>query len=149
MKKLNKKNISFVEGNLVADAKIFESSKSEWNKAAFKVAVGVPGVTDESDHKADYIPCFMFLKKGSKLSDYLKKGQGVSIIGSIFTDSHFSQKSGEKIYTTDVKVSQLDLVWRKKKDDGSTEDVVETAEEGTDFMDLDDDAARTAASLFV
>lgn len=87
------------------------------------------------DKGADFISCVAFGKVGEFAEKYLHKGTKIAIEGRIQTGS-YTNKNGDKVYTTDVIVSSHEFCERKA--DGSAE----SAPAGADnFMDIppDDD----------
>ena len=59
----------------------------------------------EGQPTADFIPCVAFGKNGEFAEKYLHKGTKVIVIGRIQTGS-YTNKDGQKVYTTDVMVEE-------------------------------------------
>lgn len=86
------------------------------------------------DKGADFISCVAFGKVGEFAEKYLRKGIKIAIEGRIQTGS-YTNKNGDKVYTTDVIVSSHEFCERKTGDEAA-----ETAPAGTDdFMNIDPD----------
>lgn len=56
------------------------------------------------DKGADFIPCVCFGKNADFAAKYLKKGMKIAVEGRIQTGS-YTNKDGNKVYTTDVIVN--------------------------------------------
>ncbi len=59
--------------------------------------------TDDSQPSADFIGCVAFGRQGEFAEKYLHKGTKIAIEGRIQTGS-YTNKDGQKVYTTDVIV---------------------------------------------
>ena len=89
-------------GRLVRDPEI-RYSTGEQNKA---IANYTLAVNRSSDHgKADFINCVAFGKAAEFAEKYFKKGNKVDVSGRIQTGC-YTNKDGQKVYTTDVVVEE-------------------------------------------
>lgn len=68
------------------------------------------------DAGADFISCVAFGKNGEFAEKYLKQGTKIAISGRIQTGS-FTNKEGQKVYTTDVVVEEHDFAESKSSAD--------------------------------
>lgn len=59
----------------------------------------------DGENTADFINCVTFGKSAEFAEKYLKKGTKVVIVGSIRTGS-YTNKDGQKVYTTEVAVDE-------------------------------------------
>lgn len=59
----------------------------------------------EGEQNADFIPCVAFGKNGQFAEKYLTKGMKIAISGRLQTGS-YTNKDGNKVYTTDVVVEE-------------------------------------------
>lgn len=59
----------------------------------------------DNQQSADFIPCVAFGKNGEFAEKYLRQGIKVAITGRIQTGS-YTNKDGQKVYTTDVVVEE-------------------------------------------
>lgn len=85
------------------------------------------------DKDADFISCVAFGKVGEFAEKYLRKGTKIAIEGRIQT-GNYTNKDGNKVYTTDVIVSSHEFC--EMKSDGGAE----SAPAGvSDFMSVPDD----------
>lgn len=64
------------------------------------------------DKGADFIRCVAFGKTAEVIGQYMNKGRQMAIVGHIHTDS-FTNKEGQKVYTTDVIIDRMDFVGSK------------------------------------
>ena len=82
---------------------------------------------------ADFLNCVAFGKNGEFAERYLKKGMQIAVTGSIQTNS-YTDKDGNKRYTTDVVVDEHEFT--EKKQDGPV--VAEAPRsESSGFVDID------------
>ena len=80
---------------------------------------------------ADFINCVCFGKTAEFAEKYLKQGTKICIVGRIQTGS-YTNKQGQKIYTTDVIVEEHEFV--ESKNSSSDSNVAyDNAHSGTDF----------------
>ncbi len=64
------------------------------------------------DQTADFINCIAFGKAGEFAEKYLRKGIKIAIVGRIQTGS-YTNKEGQKVYTTDVVVEEQEFAESK------------------------------------
>ena len=67
---------------------------------------------DAGEQTADFINCVAFGKTGEFAEKYLKQGTKVVACGRIQTGS-YTNKEGQKVYTTDVVVEELEFAESK------------------------------------
>ena len=91
----------------------------------------------EGEPSADFIGCVAFGKLGEFAEKYLRKGTKVVITGRIQTGS-YTNKDGQKVYTTDVVVEENEFAESKKSADDNTGYVPTSAPEGNGFMNIPD-----------
>lgn len=71
------------------------------------------------NYDADFINCIAFGKTGELIKKYFKKGSGIEISkGSISTGS-YTNKDGNKVYTTDIKVDEVEFPKVRKSESAS------------------------------
>ena len=85
-------------GRLCKDAEIKNTENT--TVARYTLAVDRYG----KDKGADFIPCVCFGKNADFAEKYLKKGMKIAVEGRIQTGS-YTNKDGNKVYTTDVIVN--------------------------------------------
>lgn len=66
----------------------------------------------DGDQSADFINCIAFGKRGEFAEKYLRKGTKIAVVGRIQTGS-YTNKDGQKVYTTDVIVDEHEFVESK------------------------------------
>lgn len=93
-------------GRLTRDPEIHEG---ETMVAKYSLAVNRRGRSDE----ADFINCVAFGKSAEFASNYLKQGTRLLVEGRMQTGS-YTNKDGQKVYTTDVIVENQEFGDTKK-----------------------------------
>ena len=71
-----------------------------------------------TDSGADFINCVAFDKRGEFAEKYLRKGTKIAIDGRIQTGS-YTNREGQKVYTTDVVVEHHEFCEKEAAGDGS------------------------------
>lgn len=66
----------------------------------------------DNQQTADFISCVAFGKIGEFAEKYLKQGTKIAVIGRIQTGS-YTNKDGQKVYTTDVVVEECEFAESK------------------------------------
>ena len=72
----------------------------------------------DGEQSADFISCLAFSKTAEFIEKYIKKGTKIVVDGRIQTGS-YTNKDGQKIYTTDVVVENVEFA--ESKSNGSSE----------------------------
>ena len=67
---------------------------------------------------ADFIPCVAFGRNGEFAEKYFKKGMRITVVGHIQTGS-YTNKDGNKVYTTDVFAEEQGFVDSKNSADNT------------------------------
>lgn len=89
------------------------------------------------DQTADFINCVAFGKQGEFVEKYLKKGMQIAVRGRIQTGS-YTNKDGQKVYTTDVVVEEHEFTGTKKENEQATQSEPEAPKTAdADFMKID------------
>ena len=81
--------------------------------ARFSIAVNRRFVKEGSDQKADFLNCVAFGKSVEFIEKYFRKGMKADLSGRIQTGS-YTNKDGQKVYTTDVVVEEHEFAESKK-----------------------------------
>ena len=92
-------NQAIICGRLVRDPEI-RYTNGEEAKAVAKYTIAVDRMRDK---EADFISCVAFGKSAEFAEKYFRKGQRVLVSGRIQTSS-YTNKDGQKVYTTDVLI---------------------------------------------
>ena len=85
----------------------------------FTVAVDRRGQKQDGQQSADFIPCVAFGKQAEFAEKYLKRGTKVAIIGRIQTGS-YTNRDGQKVYTTDIIVEEIEFAESKAASEGQS-----------------------------
>lgn len=96
-------------GRLTRDVEIHQSG--EMPIARFSMAVDRK-FKKEGEATADFINCVAFKSNAENISQYFGKGNKIAIVGHIQTGS-YTNKDGQKVYTTDVIVDEWEFVESK------------------------------------
>lgn len=93
----------------------------------------------DGEQTADFISCVAFGKTGEFIEKYGRKGTKFVVEGRIQTGS-YTNKDGQKVYTTDVVVEQVEFAESKASADGNTTNNTSNSNTPTDtsFMDIPD-----------
>lgn len=91
----------------------------------------------EGEQSADFIGCVAFGKLGEFAEKYLRKGTKVVVTGRIQTGS-YTNKDGQKVYTTDVVVEECEFAESKNSGSGSDHAPSPSSAAGDGFMNIPD-----------
>lgn len=93
----------------------------------------------DGEQTADFISCVAFGKTGEFIEKYGHKGTKFVVEGRIQTGS-YTNKDGQKVYTTDVVVEQVEFAESKASADGNATNNTSNSNTPTDtsFMDIPD-----------
>ena len=117
---MNSVNLS---GRLVADVDVVEygKGKDKHQMARFRIAVR-DGLDEDGEPRAQFIQCTLFGDNAVKtLSLFAEKGMPISVTGKL-KNGMYEDKEGVTRYTTDVWVSDFDLLGSKKKEEDQKEE---------------------------
>lgn len=81
--------------------------------ASYTLAVNRRRKAEAGEPDADFIRCVAFGKGGEFAEKYLRKGMLICVSGHIQTGS-YTNKEGQKVYTTDVVIEEQDFAESKK-----------------------------------
>lgn len=91
----------------------------------------------EGQPTADFISCVAFGKSAEFAGKHLAKGIKIAITGRIQTGS-YTNREGNKVYTTDVVVENQEFVESKKAGDAARNMSNGVREDANGFMDVPD-----------
>ena len=91
----------------------------------------------DGEPDADFINCVAFGKSGEFAEKYLKKGTKIAVVGRIQTGS-YTNKDGQKVYTTDVVVEEQEFAESKNSGFSDNNQSAPT-NKNTDFMSIPDE----------
>ncbi len=99
-------------GRLTADPDVRHGS-DDMTVARYRLAVDRKVARNADGHtEADFISCVAFRKGAEFAEKYLRKGMKILITGRIQTGS-YTNKEGQKVYTTDVVVEDHEFCEKK------------------------------------
>ena len=104
--------------------------------ARFSLAVDRRFRKDGDDQTADFISCVAFGKTGEFFEKYGRKGVKFAVTGRIQTGS-YTNKDGQKVYTTDVVVENAEFAESKKVSDANAPAEEAVPDDG--FMNVPDE----------
>lgn len=73
----------------------------------------------DGEPTADFIKCTAFKKQAEFAEKYLKKGTKIAFVGHIQTGS-FTNKDGQKVYTTDILIDECEFCESKSSSNQQT-----------------------------
>ena len=86
--------------------------------AVAKYSLAVPRkYKQDGQPDCDFINCIAFGKLGEFAEKYLRKGTKIAVVGRIQTGS-YTNKEGQKVYTTDVVVEEQEFAESKASQQG-------------------------------
>ena len=102
-------------GRFTRDPEIkYTTGENATATARFSLAVNRRFKNKEGNYDADFINCVAFGKTVECIEKYFTKGMAIGITGRIQTGS-YTNKEGQKVYTTDVVVEETEFVESKNK----------------------------------
>ncbi len=108
-------------GRLTRDPEIrYSAGENPVCVAKFTVAVNRNFKNAKGEYDADFISCTAFGKTGEFLEKYFKKGSRIGISGRIQTGS-YTNKEGQKVYTTDVVAENIEFVDSRPAGNGNAQ----------------------------
>ena len=128
-------------GRLTRDPEIrYSQGENATATARFSVAVNRRFKNSEGNYDADFINCVAFGKSAEFVEKYFKKGMAIGLTGRIQTGS-YTNKDGQKVYTTDVVVEETEFVESKgasSADNSNTSRPTPNVANNNDFMSIPD-----------
>ena len=101
-------NVTILQGRLTRDPDIrYTQGANPFAVARYTLAVDRPKRQD-GEQGTDFISCVAFRGRAEFAEKYLKKGMKITIRGHIQTGS-YTNRDGNKVYTTDVVVDEHDF----------------------------------------
>ena len=108
-------NKVIIIGRFTRDPEIkYTTGENATATARFSLAVNRRFKNKEGNYDADFINCVAFGKTAEFIEKYFTKGMAIGITGHIQTGS-YTNKEGQKVYTTDVVVEETEFVESKNK----------------------------------
>ena len=108
-------NKVIIIGRFTRDPEIkYTTGENATATARFSLAVNRRFKNKEGNYDTDFINCVAFGKTAEFIEKYFTKGMAIGITGRIQTGS-YTNKEGQKVYTTDVVVEETEFVESKNK----------------------------------
>ena len=128
-------NKVIIIGRFTRDPEIkYTTGENATATARFSLAVNRRFKNKEGNYDADFINCVAFGKTAEFIEKYFTKGMAIGITGRIQTGS-YTNKEGQKVYTTDVVVEETEFVESKNK--GTSDNVPNNnANSNSDFEEV-------------
>ena len=104
-------------GRLVKNPEVRQDASGAISMARYTLAVDRMRTKKDEDPGADFINCVVFGKSAEFAKNYLRKGTKVAIEGRIQTGS-YTNKNGQKVYTTDVVIERQEFAESKAANGG-------------------------------
>ncbi len=125
-------------GRLTRDPEIRYSQNGD--RARYTLAVDRKFKKQGDGQTADFINCIAFGKSAEFTEKYLKQGTKIAITGRIQTGS-YTNKDGNKVYTTDVVVEEQEFCESKNANNSNsqqsnTANASNQPSSGNDFMSI-------------
>ena len=124
-------------GRTTRDADVRYSQGTNLAVAKFNLAVERKFKKD-GEQGADFINCIAFGKTAEVIEKYVVKGTKIAVTGRIQTGS-YTNKDGQKVYTTDVLVEELEFCESKNNSKNQNENTQKKTD-SDGFMNITDDA---------
>ena len=128
-------------GRLTRDPEVqgFSRDGQTSSVARYTLAVDRRFKKEGDTQTADFVSCVAFGNKAEFAEKYFRKGTKVAIVGRIQTGS-YTNKDGQKVYTTDVVVEENEFAESKASSQGNTQQYPEPTPSnyGDGFMNIPD-----------
>lgn len=113
-------NVTLI-GRLTRDPEVRYTSGSQMAVARFNIAVDRPKSKDK-DKETDFPSIVVFGKQAENCEKFLGKGRLIGIVGRLQT-GNYTNKNGDKVYTTDVVATQVQFLDFGKSDNKPADDM--------------------------
>lgn len=111
-------------GRLVRDPEVRYSQTANGNMAVARYTLAVERrIKKDGEQTADFISCVAFGKLGEFAEKYLHQGMKIAITGRIQTGS-YTNKDGQKVYTTDIVVEEQEFCESKSAQQNSGNGII-------------------------
>ena len=127
-------NKAILIGRLTKDPEVRYGGANNTAVAKYSLAVDRKFKQD-GQPTADFINCIAFGKLGEFAEKYLHKGIKIAVTGRIQTGS-YTNKDGQKVYTTDVMVEEVEFCESKGNNNSSQQSASQPNSDG--FLSIPD-----------
>ena len=125
-------------GRLTKDPEVRYSNGANGSTAVARYALAVDRkFKQEGQPTADFINCIAFGKLGEFAEKYLKQGIKIAVTGRIQTGS-YTNKDGQKVYTTDVVIEEQEFCESKASNQQSQNNDRPQPSNSDGFMNIPD-----------
>ena len=124
-------------GRLTKDPEI-RYGQGENATAVARYTLAVERKIKNDDQNADFIRCVAFGKLAEFAEKWLKQGTKICITGRIQTGS-YTNREGQKVYTTEVVVEEQEFAESKNANQGNTPRGNSSTVDSDGFMNIPDD----------
>ena len=136
-----------LQGRLTMEPEIrYSAGENATASMTFTIAVNRDFKNSEGNYEADFIRCVAWRSHAEFISKYFHKGDPIIVQGDIRTGS-YTNKDGQKVYTTDVYVDKVGFtIGGKRNNDNASQGNYTQASnrnsnmpKNNDFMNIPDD----------
>ena len=120
-------------GRLVKNPEVRQDANGAISMARYTLAVDRMRTKKDEAPGADFINCVVFGKSAEFAKSYLRKGTKLVIEGRIQTGS-YTNKNGQKVYTTDVVTERQEFAESKAASNGAGNQQTATKSTDDGFM---------------
>ena len=125
-------------GRLTRDPEVrYSQGQNSTAIARYTLAVDRKFKDANGNTGADFISCVAFGKAGEFAEKYFRKGTKIAIEGRLQSGS-YTDKNGNKVYTTDVVIERQEFAESKNSGGSSQPDPAEGYSDGDGFMNIPD-----------
>lgn len=100
-------------GTIVKDIELRHTT-SDMQVANFTLAVKRKVKNKDGNYDSDFVNCVAYGKLGETISKFFKKGSRILIDGEL-RNNNYENKKGEKVYSTNVVVNDIDFIDKLEK----------------------------------
>ena len=123
-------------GRLTRDPEVrYSQGETPMAIARYTLAIDRRFKREGEDQTADFISCVAFGRNGEFAEKYLKQGTKIAVTGRIQTGS-YTNKDGNKVYTTDVVVEDHEFV--ESKNSANSGNASSNIQENSNFVNIPD-----------
>lgn len=125
-------------GRLTRDPEVrYSQGQNSTAIARYTLAVDRKFKDANGNTGADFISCVAFGRAGEFAEKHFKKGTKIAIEGRLQSGS-YTDKNGNKVYTTDVVIESQEFAESKNSGGSSQPDPAEGYSDGDGFMNIPD-----------
>ena len=131
-------NKVILTGRLTSDPEVgYTTGGNASTYVRFSLAVSRRYKNSEGNYDADFIRCVAWRGQAEFIKKYFHKGDMTAIEGNIHTGS-FTNKDGQKVYTTEVWVDNVEFCGSKGSGGNVQAPAQQNSSRNTDFINVPD-----------